>query len=117
MDFGIAVRVDEVATASQQPGYSGTLELSGARVCRWRRDEREGRCLRRGPGADRDACREDPGRGAIPRQQCINQILNQPVELPPEVNVDNQLAGIILKACARDPSLRTASAAQMKAAT
>ncbi len=35
--------------------------------------------------------------------------------MPPDVNVDNQLASIILKACARDPELRTAGAAQMKA--
>jgi serine/threonine protein kinase len=113
MDFGIAVRVDEVATETQQPGYSGTLSYLAPEYV---------------DGGEMSAKADVYAAGLVMIEMLsgrpwargdtataiINQILNQPVELPAEVNVDNQLAGIILKACARDPSLRTASAAQMK---
>ncbi len=61
MDFGIAARLDEIDSASPQAGYFGTLGYLAPEYVDGGRDEREGRCLRGGPGDDRDACRQAGG--------------------------------------------------------
>ena len=113
MDFGIATRLDATAAERQQPGVSGTLNylppeyLDGGQV---------------GEKADVYAAAlvmiemlsGKPWVRGETSAAVIHQILNQPVALPADVSIDNQLASIILTACARDPALRTPGAARMK---
>ena len=113
MDFGIATRLDAIAAERQQAGISGTLNylapeyIDGGQV---------------GEKTDVDAAglvmiemlSGKPWVRGDTSAAVIHQILNQPVALPADVSIDNQLASIILTACARDPVLRTPGAARMK---
>ena len=113
MDFGIATRLDAAAAEKQQAGISGTLSylapeyLDGGQVGEETDIYAAGlvmiEMLSGKPWAQGDTS-----------IAIINQILTQPVTIPSDVSIDNQLARIILTACARDPALRTASAARMK---
>lgn len=49
-------------------------------------------------------------------QKMLARIVNDPVKLPEDSNIDDRLASIILKALAQDPSLRFDSASQMQLA-
>ncbi len=49
-------------------------------------------------------------------QQILVQIVREPVQLPADVNIDERLGAIILKAVAPDPGLRFDSAQQMQQA-
>lgn len=46
--------------------------------------------------------------------QIAYQITQMPVTIPDDITIDDKLAGIILKACTKDPAQRLESAAQMK---
>jgi serine/threonine protein kinase len=114
MDFGIAASLDEIESASPQAGYFGTLAYlapeyaNGGRMSD-KSDVYAASLVLIEMLAGQPVVRGDSAAAML------HQIVNQAVTLPPGLNVGNQLASIILKACARDPELRTAGAAQMKA--
>jgi serine/threonine protein kinase len=113
MDFGIATRLDAIDVGQQEVGITGTLNYLAPEYVDGRRVSEKSDVYAAGLVMIEMLSGQPCVRGETP-VGIIYQILNQPVALPADVSVDNQLAGIILKACARDPDLRTASAAQMK---
>ena len=113
MDFGIATRLDAVESEKDQVGISGTLNYLAPEYVDGRQVSEKSDVYAAGLVMIEMLSGQPWVRGETP-VGIIHQILNQPVTLPADVSIDNQLAGIILKACARDPALRTASAAQLK---
>jgi serine/threonine protein kinase len=114
MDFGIAASLDEIESASPQAGYFGTLAYLAPEYADGGRMSDKADVYAAGLVLIEMLAGQPVVRGDSAAAM-LHQILNQPVTLPPGLNVDNQLASIVLKACARDPELRTAGAAQMKA--
>lgn len=113
MDFGIATRLDDADADRHQPGISGTLsylapEYVDGGVVGEKTDVYAAGLVMIEMLSGKPWVRGDTS------VAIIHQILNQPVALPADLAIDNQLARIILSACARDPVLRTASAAAMK---
>ncbi|MBK7764611.1 MAG: HDOD domain-containing protein [Sulfuritalea sp.] len=113
MDFGIATRLDAADAERQQPGISGTLgylppEYVDGGLVGEKADVYAAGLVMIEMLSGKPWVRGDT-QAAI-----VHQILNQPVALPADVSIDNQLASIILTACARDPVLRTPGAATMK---
>jgi serine/threonine protein kinase len=113
MDFGIAASIDEIESASPQAGYFGTLAYLAPEYADGGRMSDKADVYAAGLVLIEMLAGQPVVRGDSAAAM-LHQILNQAVTLPTGLNVDNQLASIILKACARDPELRTASAAQMK---
>ena len=113
MDFGIATRLDAADAEKQQPGISGTLNylppeyLDGGQVGERTDIYAAGLVMI-------EMLSGQPWVRAETPAAIIHQILNRPVALPADLRIDNQLAGIVLAACAADPALRTPSAAGMK---
>jgi serine/threonine protein kinase len=113
MDFGIAASLDAIESSTSEGGYFGTLPYlapeyaDGGRMSYKADVYAAGLVLIEMLAGRPVVCGDTTA-------AMLHQILNQPVTLPADLNVDNQLASIILKACARDPELRTAGAAQMK---
>jgi serine/threonine protein kinase len=113
MDFGIATRLDAADAEKRDLGISGTLSYLAPEYVDGHQVSEKSDIYAAGlvliemlsgqPWVRRDSS-----------DAIVHQILNQPITLPADVSIDNQLASIILKACARDQALRTASAAQMK---
>ncbi len=113
MDFGIATRLDAVEMEKDQVGITGTLNYLAPEYVE-----------RREVGEKSDVYAAGlvmlemvTGRMQIQGDTTtaiINNVLNQPITLPADVNVDQKLASIMLRACARDPLQRLESAAQMK---
>ena len=114
MDFGIAASLDEIESASPQAGYFGTLAYLAPEYADGGRMSDKSDVYAAGLVLIEMLAGQPVVRGDSAAAM-LHQIVNQAVTLPPGLNVDNQLASIILKACARDPELRTAGAAQMKA--
>ena len=114
MDFGIAASIDEIESASPQAGYFGTLAYLAPEYADGGRMSDKADVYAAGLVLIEMLAGQPVVHGDSAAAM-LHQILNQPVTLPAGLNVDNQLASIILKACARDPELRTAGAAQMKA--
>lgn len=114
MDFGIAASLDEIESASPQAGYFGTLAYLAPEYADGGRMSDKADVYAAGLVLIEMLAGQPVVRGDSAAAM-LHQIVNQAVTLPPGLNVDNQLASIILKACARDPELRTAGAAQMKA--
>jgi serine/threonine protein kinase len=113
MDFGIAASIDEIESAAPQAGYFGTLAYLAPEYADGGRMSDKADVYAAGLVLIEMLAGQPVVRGDSAAAM-LHQILNQAVTLPTGLNVDNQLASIILKACARDPELRTASAAQMK---
>jgi eukaryotic-like serine/threonine-protein kinase len=113
MDFGIATRLDSIEAEKDQVGISGTLSYLAPEYVDGRQVSEKSDVYAAGLVMIEMLSGKPWVRGET-SIGIIHQILNQPVTLPADVNIDNQLTGIILKACARDPALRTAGAAQMK---
>jgi HD-like signal output (HDOD) protein len=113
MDFGIATRLDAVVGENHRGGIFGTLNylapeyIDGGSVG-------EKTDIYAATLVMIEMLSGRPWAGGDNSLAIIHQILNQPVTLPADVSVDAQLAGIILAGCARDPSLRTSTAARMK---
>ena len=114
MDFGIAMRLDDSAASRRLKEISGTLSylapeyLDGQQVS-------EKTDVFAAALVMVEMLSGRPWVSGDTPVAIFNQILNQPVTLPADVSIDNQLTGIILTASARDPALRTPGAAQMKA--
>jgi len=113
MDFGIAMRLDASDPEKPRAGISGTLGYLAPEYVDGRQVGEKTDVYSAGLVMVEMLSGKPWARGDT-AVAIIHQILNQPVALPAEVSVDNQLAGIILSACAHDPALRTASAARMK---
>ena len=113
MDFGIAASLDAIESNSSETGYFGTLAYLAPEYADGGRMSDKADVYAAGLVLIEMLAGQPVVRGDT-QAAMLHQILNQPVTLPAGLNVDNQLASIILKACARDPELRTASAAQMK---
>ena len=113
MDFGIATRLDAADAERQQAGVSGTLRYLAPEYLDGRQVSEKIDIYAAGLVMIEMLSGQPWVRGDT-APAIIHQILNQPVTLPADVSIDNQLAGIVLSACARDPDMRTASAAQMK---
>lgn len=113
MDFGIAMRLGAIDAEKQQAGISGTLNYLAPEYVDGRQISEKSDVYAAGMVMI-EMLSGKPLVSGDTSVAIIHQILNQPVALPADVNVDNKLAGIILTACARDPAARTASAAQMK---
>ena len=113
MDFGIAMRLDEIEDIKDKPGITGTLAYLAPEYV-------DGRTI--SPKSDIYAMglvmiemiSGIPSFRADTAAALMHHILNQPITLPTNVSIDMKLAGIILTACNRDPSLRYESAAMMK---
>jgi serine/threonine protein kinase len=114
MDFGIAASLDEIESASPQAGYFGTLAYLAPEYANGGRMSDKSDVYAAGLVLIEMLAGQPVVRGDSAAAM-LHQIVNQAVTLPPGLNVNYQLASIILKACARDPELRTAGAAQMKA--
>ncbi|MCK9388602.1 MAG: HDOD domain-containing protein [Sulfuritalea sp.] len=113
MDFGIATRLDATDVEKQQVGISGTLKYLAPEYVDGRQVGEKTDIYAAGLVMVEMLAGKPWARGDT-SAAIIHQILNEPVALPADVSIDNQLASIVLMACARDPALRTASAAQMK---
>ena len=113
MDFGIAASLDAIEANSSEGGYFGTLAYLAPEYADGGRMSDKADVYAAGLVLIEMLSGQPVVRGDSATAM-LHQILNQPVTLPAGLNVDNQLASIILKACARDPELRTAGAAQMK---
>ena len=113
MDFGIATRLDAIDAEKDQVGISGTLNYMAPEYLDGRQVSEKTDVYAAGLVMI-EMLSGQPWIKGTTSVGIINQILTQPVTLPADVSIDNQLAGIILQACARDPALRTVSAAQMK---
>lgn len=113
MDFGIATRLDATDIEKQQVGITGTLAYLAPEYVDGRQVSEKSDVYAAGLVMI-EMLSGTPwvrGENAV---AMVHQILSQPVTLPTDVSIDNQLAGILLKACARDPALRTESPARMK---
>ena len=113
MDFGIAMRLDAPDSDERPEGISGTLAYLAPEYVDGRQVGEKTDVYSAGLVMI-EMLSGKPWARSNTATAMIHQILNQPVTLPADVSIDNQLAGIILAACARDPALRTASAARMK---
>jgi serine/threonine protein kinase len=113
MDFGIATRLDVIDAKDQDIGITGTLNYLAPEYVDGRQISEKIDVYAAGLVMI-EMLSGKPWVLGDTSVAIIHQILNQPVTLPSDVSIDNQLASIVLKACARDPALRTASAAQMK---
>lgn len=114
MDFGIAASLDAIESDASEAGYYGTLAYLAPEYADGGRLSDKSDVYAAGLVLIEMLSGQPVVRGDSTAAM-LHQILNQPVTLPAGLNVDNQLASIVLKACARDPGLRTAGAAQMKA--
>ena len=114
MDFGIAASLDAIESGSSEKGYFGTMAYLAPEYADGGRMSDKADVYAAGLVLIEMLAGQPVVRGENATAM-LHQILNQAVTLPPGLNVDNQLASIVLKACARDPEMRTASAAQMKA--
>ena len=119
MDFGIATRLDAADAADstdagkQDIGITGTLNYLAPEYVDGRQINEKTDVYAAGLVMMEMLSGKPWVRGDT-SVAIIHQILNQPVTLPADVSIDNQLASIILSACARDPVMRTASATLMK---
>ncbi len=115
MDFGIATRLDDGNGNSAATGdsISGTLSYLAPEYIDGRQVGEKTDVYAAGLVILEMLCGKPWVRGGTP-MAIMHQILNEAVTLPPDLSIDNQLAGIVLGACARDPALRTPSAARMK---
>lgn len=114
MDFGIAVRVSETP-ATQEMGLMGSPPYMAPEYVK-----------NRAVSVKTDLYAVGlillemlTGRRAIQAeniQQMLTRIVHEPVQLPPDGNIDERLGSIILKAVAPDPELRFADAQQMQQA-
>ncbi|OHC72669.1 MAG: serine/threonine protein kinase [Rhodocyclales bacterium RIFCSPLOWO2_02_FULL_63_24] len=114
MDFGIATRLDSASAEMPQAGMSGTLSYMAPEYVDGRQVGEKNDLYAAGLVMI-EMLSGKPLMHGDTSVAIIHKILNQPVALPADLSIDNKLAGIILTACARDPAVRTASAAQMKA--
>lgn len=114
MDFGIAMRVQDSNAEKQQQGITGTLNYLPPEYVDGRQVGAQTDIYAAGLVMIEMLSGKPWVRGDT-SAAIVHQILNESVTLPDDVIIDNQLSGIVLGACARDPALRTASAAQMKA--
>lgn len=113
MDFGIARRLDAIDVEKEHVGITGTLGYLAPEYVDGRQVSEKSDVYAAGLVMIEMLSGTPWVKGGT-SVSMIHQILSQPVTLPADVSIDNQLAGIVLKACARDPALRTDSAAQMK---
>ena len=113
MDFGIATRLDAADPKHQPDGIFGTIGYLAPEYLDGRHVGEQNDIYAAGLLMIEMVSGTSWARGET-AVAIMHQILNEPVALPSDVSIDNQLASIILTACARDPSLRTAGAAQMK---
>lgn len=113
MDFGIATRLDAAAAEAQSRGVSGTLNYLAPEYVDGRQVSEKSDVYAAGLVL-LEMLSGKPWVVGDTSAAIVYQILNQPVTLPADLSVDDELARIVLSACARDPALRTASAAQMK---
>lgn len=113
MDFGIATRLDAADPKPQPDGIFGTIGYLAPEYLDGRHVGEQNDIYAAGLLMIEMVSGTPWARGGTP-VAIMHQILNEPVALPSDVSIDNQLASIILTACARDTSLRTAGAAQMK---
>jgi len=113
-DFGIATRIDALGDEAAAGGHSGTLRYLPPEYVDGGQVSDKGDVFAAGLVMIEMLSGKPWVRGDT-QAAIVHQILNEPVALPAEPEIDNQLASIVLKACARDPALRTAGAAQMKA--
>lgn len=114
MDFGIATRLDAADAELEKVGITGTLNYLPPEYLDGRQVGEKTDIYAAGLVLIEMISGKPPVRGDS-TVAIIHQILNQTVQIPADVSIDNKLASIILTACARDPALRTAGAAQMKA--
>ena len=114
MDFGIAARMDADASAKESSGLSGTLNYLAPEYVESRRVDARSDVYAAGLVTIEMLSGKPPISGDTPAA-VVFQILNGTIALPTTGNIDQKLASIILKACARDPEVRTESAAQVKA--
>ena len=113
MDFGIATRLHDSDSERQQEGITGTLNYLAPEYVDGRQLHEKTDIYAAGLVMIEMLSGKPWVRGDT-SMAVIHQILTQPVTLPKDLSIDNQLASIVLTACARDPALRTASAALMK---
>ena len=113
MDFGIATRIDALGEEAAAGGHSGTLRYLAPEYVDGGQVSDKGDVFAAGLVMIEMLSGKPWVRGDT-QAAIVHQILNEPVALPAGLELDNQLASIVLKACARDPALRTAGAAQMK---
>ena len=113
MDFGIATRLHDSDSERQQEGITGTLNYLAPEYVDGRQLHEKTDIYAAGLVMIEMLSGKPWVRGDT-SMAVIHQILTQPVTLPKDLSIDNQLASIVLSACARDPALRTASAALMK---
>ncbi len=113
MDFGIASRLDAADAGQPQEGISGTLLYLAPEYVDSRQVGEKTDIYAIGLVMIEMLSGQPWARGDT-SAAILYQVLNQAVTLPADVSIDNQLSAIILSACARDPALRTPTAAQMK---
>lgn len=113
MDFGIATRLDTVDDSNEQVGVTGTLNYLAPEYVDGRQVSGKSDVYAAALVLIEMLSGKVVIQGDTP-MAIMHQILMQPVALPADISIDDKLASIILTACARDPSMRTASAAKMK---
>ncbi len=114
MDFGIAVRVSDVpaAQAAQNEGLMGTPPYMAPEYVQKRTINEKTDLYAMGLiFLEMLTGRRVMQANSLPAM--LASIVNEPVQLPKHVNIDERLGAIILKAVAHDPALRFESAAQM----
>ncbi len=113
MDFGIATRLDQIDPEGTALGLTGTPAYMPPEYI----DKQTVSPLFDVYAAGLVLYEMVTGKRAVTGQslpQLAYQIVNTPVALPADSGIDDTLASIISQACAKDPSMRIASIAQMK---